>query len=71
MIESNRLIGKVRGSRNTPTIIVFAGIHGNEKAGVIAMENIMKKIKDENIAFRGNFYAIKGNLEALKSNKRF
>tara|TARA_R110002074_G_scaffold192287_2_gene358094 strand:+ start:2489 stop:3619 length:1131 start_codon:yes stop_codon:yes gene_type:complete len=71
MIESNRLIGKIRGTRNTPTIIVFAGIHGNEKAGVIAMEKIMKKINEENIAFRGNFYAIKGNLEALKSNKRF
>tara|TARA_R110001632_G_scaffold178480_4_gene298247 strand:+ start:1061 stop:2230 length:1170 start_codon:yes stop_codon:yes gene_type:complete len=69
--DSSRLIGKIIGNRKSPTIIVFAGIHGNEKAGVVALENIIQKIEEENISFRGNFYAIKGNLKALKSNKRF
>lgn len=70
-IVSDHLIGSVRGKYGSPTIIVFAGIHGNEKAGVIALENIMKTIQKNELSFRGNFYAVKGNLSALQSNQRF
>lgn len=70
-IVSDHLIGNIRGKYRFPTIIAFAGIHGNEKAGVIALENIIKTIEKDDISFRGNFYAIKGNLSALQSNQRF
>jgi hypothetical protein len=70
-IVSDHLIGNIRGKYRFPTVIAFAGIHGNEKAGVIALENIIKTIKNDKLLFRGNFYAIKGNLSALQNNQRF
>ena len=29
--------------KNAPTVIVFAGIHGNEPAGVLGLQNVIKK----------------------------
>lgn len=67
----NRVIYQHFNSVNSPTIVVFAGIHGNEPAGVYALHNVIKKIKNNAIALTGNFYAFTGNLNALKKNIRF
>ena len=34
--DTNRILGNIDGSKNSPTVIIFAGIHGNEIAGVKA-----------------------------------
>jgi len=70
-IYSNRIIGDIEGSKKTPTVIVIAGIHGNEKAGVKASKLVLHKIKEENIAFKGNLYMVLGNINALNKNIRF
>ncbi|MBI5306654.1 succinylglutamate desuccinylase/aspartoacylase family protein [Candidatus Wolfebacteria bacterium] len=49
-----------------PTVILIAGIHGNEPAGILAFEKL-KKIK----LFYGKIYFIFGNLLAIKNKKRF
>ncbi|KKP93360.1 MAG: putative aspartoacylase [Parcubacteria group bacterium GW2011_GWA1_36_12] len=56
-------IGKFKG----PIVVVLAGVHGNEKAGVIAVENIYNKLKIK----RGRVIFIIANLKALNENKRF
>lgn len=70
-VQSNRLIGIVEGFVQSPTVIILAGIHGNEKAGVMASKQVMQKIKNDNIPFQGNLYIILGNINALKKGIRY
>jgi succinylglutamate desuccinylase len=70
-ISIKRILGNFDGSKNGPTVIFFGGIHGNEKAGIHALINVIQKIEDEGIIIDGNFYAVSGNLNALKNNIRF
>lgn len=69
--NSNRILGNIEGTKKSPTVIIFAGIHGNEKAGVEAAKKVLHKIKEDNIEFRGNLYVILGNTNALKKDVRF
>jgi hypothetical protein len=69
--EDNRIMGEVLGTENGPTLVIFAGIHGNEKAGVLASEKVLHKIREENMMFRGNVHFIMGNINALNKNVRF
>ena len=66
-----RIIGKIKGTKKTPTVIALGGIHGNERAGVFALQKIFKTIKTEKINFTGNFYGISGNISAISENIRF
>jgi len=54
-----------------PIIVLFVGIHGNETAGVIAVENVIEKISENTESVNGSLFAIKGNLEALSSGHRY
>ncbi len=68
-VAINRIIGKLEGNTKGPTVVFFAGIHGNEMAGVYALQDVFKTINSENI--KGNIYGISGNLKALQSNQRY
>ena len=70
-ISFQRIIGKKIGEINSPTVIAFAGIHGNERAGIHALQHVFEKINKENLSLNGNFYGISGNLNAIKKNIRF
>ncbi len=67
----NRFIGYQTNATKGPTVVVFGGIHGNEDAGVKALEIICNHINKNDIRLNGNFYAIKGNLKALAKDERF
>jgi len=69
-IDKHLLFSK-KVSNKAPTVIVFGGIHGNEPAGILALQKVIQKIEQENLKFKGNFYAIAGNLNALKKGLRF
>jgi hypothetical protein len=66
-----RILGEFYGTNNGPTVIIFAGIHGNEKAGVHASHQVIQKIKERNIKFKGNLHIILGNINALNKGIRF
>lgn len=66
-----RILGSITGVKQTPTVIVLAGIHGNEQAGVLASQDVLHKIKEEKIRFEGNLFMILGNIKALKKGIRF
>lgn len=71
-----RLIGVFDEKRSGPLIIMLGGIHGNEKAGIKALEYLIKMLEVENITnesfqFTGKLIAMKGNLQAQKVDKRY
>ena len=64
-----RLLYKIEGEKSGPVMVFFGGIHGNEKAGVKAIEGVLPQLNASEI--KGTVYGIAGNIAALKENKRF
>jgi len=69
--HEKRILGEFYGTQNGPTVIVFAGIHGNEKAGVYAARKVINKIRERNLKLLGNLHIILGNINALNKGVRF
>ena len=69
--QAQRFVGKVIGNKKGPTLIFFAGIHGNEPAGVTALEHIFEKLNTDTFQVQGAIYGVRGNIPALLEGKRF
>lgn len=69
MARFNRIIRQITSAKTGPTVVFFAGIHGNEKAGIYALKDVLKALTQDRIL--GNIYAIAGNLEALEKHQRY
>ncbi len=69
--ELKREIGRFEGSDRGNNVIFFGGIHGNEIAGVQALKIVLDRLSSIQSHFKGNFYALAGNLKALEIRKRF
>lgn len=67
----SRLLINFPGHRNAPTFVVFAGVHGNEPSGLIALEKVLRKMADQKIKLQGGFYGIAANLPAIHKKVRF
>ncbi|MEM7108906.1 MAG: succinylglutamate desuccinylase/aspartoacylase family protein [Bacteroidota bacterium] len=67
----DRLIASVEGSLDGPLMILVGGIHGNEISGVRAAEDVLNTLVLNSIPLRGRIVGIRGNLQALKIDKRF
>lgn len=70
-IEVQRIIGKIKGAKQIPTMVFLAGIHGNETSGIYALQKVVNDIKEQAIPLLGNLYALSGNMNALKKGVRF
>jgi succinylglutamate desuccinylase len=68
-ISVERILYKIKTNDEGPVVIFFAGVHGNETAGVFGLEEVLQKINPESI--NGTVYAISGNLKALGCNQRY
>jgi hypothetical protein len=69
--NNDRIIGKVLNKSDDQTFIFFAGIHGNEKAGVYAAKNVLAQLETQKLDFKGNVYFIYGNKKALDKEVRY
>lgn len=70
--KTNRIIGQIAGTKPGPTVVIFGGIHGNEPAGVVALEQVFRSLSTMNPEdLSGNVFALRGNLPALVQKKRF
>ncbi len=65
----NRIFHHVKGKYPGATIVFFAGIHGNETAGVNALNGVLKSLSEKEVS--GEIYGVYGNIKALQENKRF
>lgn len=75
MDTSERIIGIFEGSNPGPLLIAVGAVHGNEPAGVLAIEAFLEMVKVQavgpELCFKGNLIGIVGNLAAYKANRRF
>lgn len=75
-MQDERVIGRFGGDKTGPLLIVIGSMHGNEPAGVNAIEFMVKMLNEEpnanpNFTYFGSFLGIRGNIKAAKLNKRF
>ena len=63
-----RELGRVDGSRSGPVVLITAGLHGNEPAGVRAAREVLGELAGAGCA--GRVLALAGNLRALRDGKR-
>lgn len=66
-----RIIGTYGGKSEGPTIICLGGVHGNEPAGVNALEAVFNRLEELAPDFRGELIGICGNLKALERGVRY
>ena len=71
-----RLIGRYEGQEKGPLLIIFGAMHGNEPAGVKALELMFKMLEVEPITnplfqFKGRLVGLRGNCRAMRAGKRF
>lgn len=70
-IKTKRIIGRLEGTQKGPTLVFFGGIHGNEMAGVKALEYVFGKLEDTSEKLKGTMIGIRGNIPAQMAGKRF
>jgi succinylglutamate desuccinylase len=65
-----RVLGRVSGTPG-PTMVVLAGIHGNEPAGVSAAQRVLARLVADRPPLAGSVVFLAGNLVALERRMRF
>lgn len=70
-IITERVRWSAVGEKTGPVLILFVGIHGNEPAGIAAVERIEETFKRAPRQLTGTVYAITGNIAALKLGVRY
>ncbi len=67
-----RVLGSHEAVSHGPTVVGIAGLHGNEPAGVRALESVLEGLASPGLGLRrGRFVALAGNLPALEAGVRF
>ncbi|MCB0382906.1 MAG: succinylglutamate desuccinylase/aspartoacylase family protein, partial [Psychroserpens sp.] len=69
--DQARILYSQNNDVNATTLICVGGIHGNEPAGVYGLQKVISEIIVQNLKLKGNFYALFGNIKALKDNVRY
>lgn len=58
-------------SAGSPILVVTAGIHGNEPAGVLALRRVFAELRERHVSMQGRFVALSGNRSGLSRGVRF
>ena len=64
----SRILGYRLGSQPGPTVVLLAGVHGNEPAGLAAVRSVFDGLPRD---MSGELIGVAGNLQALARNARF
>lgn len=72
----NRIIGDYTGAARGPLVLAFGGMHGNEPAGVNALQTVFQLLHLEpghnpGFVFHGRLLAMRGNRQALALGQRY
>lgn len=66
-----RVIARLRGAAAGPTLIVVAGLHGNEPAGLVAAGRAVEAVTRAGGLARGELVVLAGNRRAIARGVRF
>ena len=66
-----RLLGSYGGDSAGPLVIGIGGMHGNEPAGALALQQVVKALRAAEVPFRGSFVGFAGNRAALARGCRY
>lgn len=66
-----RELGSYDAGQAGPTLLICAGIHGNEPAGIFAVRHFLAKLHELALPIAGRIEAIAGNLGALAKDQRY
>lgn len=69
--DARRVLGRVKGPRPGPTLVAVGGIHGNETAGILALQRVLASLWSREAHLSGEFIALRGNRRALAKGCRF
>ena len=74
--KTDRIIVDYVGTEKGPLVVVFGAMHGNEPAGIKAIELVGKMLEVEPITnldfvFKGNLIGLIGNMKAYQKQKRY
>ena len=69
--ELGREIGRWDTGNPGPTLLVTAGVHGNEPAGLEAIGRVLAALRSREAPLRGRVLALRGNLGALAVGSRY
>lgn len=64
-----RLFHHIKGEVPGPILVFFAGVHGNELAGVKGLNRALTNLDRSTI--KGEIYGVYGNIKAINSDERF
>jgi len=72
----SRVINRYEGTEPGPLLICIGAIHGNEPAGLLAIQEVFRLLDIEKIAnpaftYFGSFVGLRGNEKAIKQKQRF
>lgn len=68
---SYRIINSFPADGVQPRLVVFAGVHGNEPSGVLALQRIFEQLRTHQIPLSGQLVGVLGNMEALRQEVRY
>jgi succinylglutamate desuccinylase len=66
-----RILGTYGGYAPGPLLVCIGGIHGNEPAGALALQRVLKQLSEIRPHFKGELVALAGNVQALNRGCRY
>jgi len=66
-----RVLGRLEGPRSGGSLLFVAGLHGNEPAGVVALQRVFANLGLRQTRLRGRVLALAGNRRALALGQRY
>ncbi len=69
-MKINRIISQYSGHSEGPILIFTAAIHGNETAGVLALQEVFRILETKQPSINGSIVGLAGNLGALEREVR-
>lgn len=71
MPDIPRIIGNYSSGTKGALLFITAGVHGNEPAGVYALQKVFEVLEKEQPLINGRVVGVSGNKKALKKNVRY
>ena len=68
---SSRIIDSSPTQGAPPRLVVFAGVHGNEPSGVLALQRVFEQLRSHQIPLSGQLVGVLGNIKALRQEVRY